>query len=237
MATPSTLPTTAPTSSGSNKGPPVNGSDAVHLHHESSLAPFNPTCDQASETARKMLQLKDTDVLFDLGCGDARMLLHAAAMTPGLLCVGIELDPVFVQRGREALKQLPEDVQRRVDIRQGDLLQLLKDYQEGKEEDATTAKQEEDSTGILGEDCRGLSLFRNATALYMFLLPKGIKKIQPLLNALAQHCGNDNNRNFRVVNYMFSVREWEPTMVDKTTKGDAPIYLYNKFGNNKKDNE
>jgi hypothetical protein len=212
----------------------VNGANAVHLHHASSLAPFNPTSDQAQEKACQMLRLTASDVLFDLGCGDARMLLYAALTIPGLKCVGIELDPVFVQRGRDALKKMPMEVQRRVDIRHGDLLQLMAQQKDKKEEEdttpapATAAGGEQDPN--LGQDCHHLSLFRDATAIYMFLLPKGIQKIHPLLKALAQHCACEEKRRFRVVAYMFSVREWEPTLVDKSTKGDAPIYLYHKFG-------
>ena len=198
--------------------------------HASSLAPFNPTCDQALATTLKMLELTDKDVLFDLGCGDARSLMHAAQNTPGLRCVGIELDPIFVQRGRQALKELPEDVQRRVDIRRGDLLQLLKEVQgencqENGAEHDNSLEDEEYQKSSLGIDCRDLTLFKDATALYMFLLPKGIQKIQGLLDALAE----PRQRPFRVVAYMFSIRKWEPVMVDKTTKGDAPLYLY-KFG-------
>lgn len=40
---------------------------------ESVLAPFNPTPDAAIETAFKLLSpFTDTDVLFELGCADAR---------------------------------------------------------------------------------------------------------------------------------------------------------------------
>jgi hypothetical protein len=36
-------------------------------------------------------------------------------------------------------------------------------------------------------------------------------------------------RKFRVLSYMFSIHEWEPTIVDKTAKGGCPIYYY-EFG-------
>lgn len=221
------MPESAPTS--------VEESPAPAAKHQSSLAPFNPTCNQAQSTTLSMLNLTSKDILFDLGCGDGRMLLHAAEMTPGLRCVGIELDPVFVGRGREALKALPESVQTRVDIRRGDLLKLLDEIKkEGRpaadcsapiDDNDTDEADKEYLEGILGKDCRQLSLFQDATALYMFLLPKGIKKIQGVLNELVNR-RKQERRPFHAIAYMFSIREWEPAVVDKTTKGDAPLYLY-----------
>lgn len=194
------------------------------VKHESSLAPFNPTCNQAQETTLKLLNLTANDVLFDLGCGDARMLLHAAERVPGLRCVGIELDYVFVERGREALSALPESVQTRVDIRNGDLLALLNETNKSNDNDDPFAEKNS-NTGIMGRDCKELSLMEDATTLYMFLLPKGIKRIQGLLDALVAR-RKEEKRPFHAVAYMFSIREWEPVVVDKTTKGDAPLYLY-----------
>lgn len=32
--------------------------------------------------------------------------------------------------------------------------------------------------------------------------------------------------NFRVVSYMFSIPGWEPTKIDRSSKGNCPLYLY-----------
>lgn len=202
---------------------PVN----VRSKDEASLAPFNPSCDQAQFTSLEILHLTSNDVLFDLGCGDGRMLINAAQRVPGLRCVGIELDRVFVKRGHEALQKLPPSVQSRVDIRQGDLLQAMGESLQsipGSE----TLRDGDDDESIMGRDCRNLSLFKDATAVYLFLLPKGIQKIQTLLNAVVAKRKLDR-KPLHVVAYMFSVREWEPSLVDRTTKGEVPLYLY-KFG-------
>jgi len=200
-----------------------------HETNKASLAPFNPTCDQAQNIALEMLQIDDSkeEVLFDLGCGDARMLLYAAQKIPTLKCVGIELDPIFVERGRDALQKLPESVQARVDIRQGDLMELMKEKEEVDQNKNTSnnATETGDDASLLGRDCKHLSLFKDATAIYMFLLPRGIKVIQPILNALAEK-RKQEQRPLRFVAYMFSIREWEPVTVDRSTKGDAPLYLY-----------
>lgn len=42
------------------------------------LAPFTPSGDGVLAFAMELLQLSAHDVLFDLGCGDARILVHAA---------------------------------------------------------------------------------------------------------------------------------------------------------------
>lgn len=208
--------------------------------NEASIAPFNPTCDQAIESALELLKLKDNDVLFDLGCGDARMLLYSAEQTPGLKCVGIDLDPIFVNRGRDALGRLPASVQCRVDVREGDLLKIMEAYQNQQNQqeggdgskvdsgDINTNSNTIDDDSILEKECQYLSLFEDATAIFLFLLPKGIQKIQGLLNALAEK-RKQEGRTLQVIAYMFSVREWEPVLVDRTTKGEAPLYLY-QFG-------
>ena len=117
------------------------------------LAPFNPTCDQAQQVALDMLllllekkkngassslspSLSDRPmVLFDLGCGDGRLLIRAIQQSAPatsadadagstlLRCVGIERDPVLAQKAVAAAKeQLSAEQQSRIDIRIGDAL-------------------------------------------------------------------------------------------------------------------
>ena len=99
------------------------------------LAPFNPSSDQIQTKAMELLQLQQNDVLFDLGCGDGRLLIAAVKKYPGLRCVGVEIDPVFATRGAEAVAQLPQDVQERIEIREEDVLQqrMTGDYNEAHE--------------------------------------------------------------------------------------------------------
>jgi precorrin-6B methylase 2 len=40
------------------------------------LAPYNPTSIEAIHIALDLLELKDNDVLYDLGCGDGRLLIE-----------------------------------------------------------------------------------------------------------------------------------------------------------------
>jgi len=66
------------------------------------LAPFNPIDSSAQTSALSFLSLTSSDVLFDLGCGDGRLLLAAARGTPGLRCVGVEYDRVYYDRAVSA---------------------------------------------------------------------------------------------------------------------------------------
>ncbi len=68
------------------------------------LAPFNPTAADALTIAVQLAALRPTDVLFDLGCGDGRVLLAAAASCPGVRCTGFEFDPAVVERAHSSLR-------------------------------------------------------------------------------------------------------------------------------------
>lgn len=185
--------------------------DASIFQGTNRLAPFNPTCTEAQQTALKLLELSENDVLFDLGCGDGRLLILAASQHAGLKCVGIELDPVYVKRAQDAVASITTlDVSCRVDIRQGDVMELLKN-----------------ETRRDGEDVSSNILFlRDATAIFVYLLPKGLQSIKPILKAAARK-RLESNQSFRVISYMFRIPGWEPVLVDRSTKGDCRLYLYN----------
>ncbi|KUF87516.1 Pectinesterase [Phytophthora nicotianae] len=79
------------------------------------LAPFTPSGDGVLDHALDLLALSSDDVLFDLGCGDARILVHAAEKTGArcrdrsTTCVGVEYDEDLVKRARtrvEGIKML-----------------------------------------------------------------------------------------------------------------------------------
>lgn len=174
------------------------------------LAPFNPSSEQIQEKAMELLALKEHDVLFDLGCGDGRLLVAAAKRHPGLRCVGVEIDPIFATRAKESIEELPDpDLRNRIHIREEDVLKLP----------MTSA------AALHHTDISELTLMDDASALYLFVLPKGIVKIMPLLEALVES-RKQQGRDFRVLTYMFKIHDWEPTVVDVTSKGGCPVYLY-----------
>lgn len=189
-----------------------------------SLAPFNPTCHQAQMTALKMLKLKSDDVLFDLGSGDGQLLIKAATQTHGVRCVGIELDPKFVSRGNQVKDGLPADIKSRVLLRQGDV--LVEAIACRSQLDSSDSDQGESS--LDPNDATTLdrvTLLDDATAVFIYLLPKGMKKVKPLLDAVVVR-RRQEQRPFRVVSYVFCIPGWEPKIVDRSTKAEVKLYLY-----------
>lgn len=198
----------------------TDGSQSSHGNINESanrLAPFNPTSDQVQQTALKLLDLDKDDVLIDLGCGDARILLTAANQIQGLRCVGIEMDPVYSSRAIEAVRKISLETRKRIEIRQGDVLEL--GYASVGQPKAS------DTSGDSGELCQNLTFLNDCSALYLFLVPDGLKKIRPLLDRVVA-IRKDQRQSFRVVAYMFQIHGWEPTQVDRSSKGNVPLYLY-----------
>ena len=61
-------------------------------------APFLPTLHSRTTDALDMLQLKEGDLLLELGCGDGRLLAEAAKR--GINSIGYELNPLLVWYSR-----------------------------------------------------------------------------------------------------------------------------------------
>ncbi|EEY57242.1 uncharacterized protein PITG_11070 [Phytophthora infestans T30-4] len=128
------------------------------------LAPFTPSGDGVLDHALDLLALSTDDVLFDLGCGDARILVHAAEKT-GARCIGVEYDEDLVKRAR---------------TRHG--MEMLVEI------------QHEDALAV------DLTL---ATALFLYLVPQGIKMLLPKLEEARR-------LHVRIVTYVFSIPGWKP---------------------------
>lgn len=60
---------------------------------------FIPTPQPAIEVLLEALQVAESDVIYDLGCGDGRVLI-TAALRFGARGVGIDIDPVRVQEAQ-----------------------------------------------------------------------------------------------------------------------------------------
>lgn len=95
-----------------------NGSGQVQTGPR--LAPYVPT---PQEVVERMLELADvtkSDVVYDLGSGDGRIVI-TAAKKHGARGVGIDIDPDRVEEARANAKR--EGVSALVEFRQGDALQ------------------------------------------------------------------------------------------------------------------
>lgn len=57
-------------------------------------APFVPSCRPVTESMLKLAKLKPTDIVYDLGSGDGRLILAAAKTVK--YAVGVEINPFLV---------------------------------------------------------------------------------------------------------------------------------------------
>jgi uncharacterized protein (TIGR03000 family) len=87
----------------------------------SSRIVFVPTAEKIVEKMLELAEVKKDDVVYDLGCGDGRIVIMAAKKY-GAKGVGIDIDPVRVKEAREAVEKA--GVQDLVTIRQGDALKV-----------------------------------------------------------------------------------------------------------------
>jgi SAM-dependent methyltransferase len=81
--------------------------------------PYVPTPEPVVEAMIEMAGVKAGDVVYDLGCGDGRVVIAAAKK--GARGVGIDLNPERVSEARENAKRAK--VTDKVEFRQGDLFQ------------------------------------------------------------------------------------------------------------------
>ena len=77
--------------------------ESTCLENVVKLAPYNPTPACAIEQALDALSVQNGDILYDLGCGDGRMILAAAKR--GAHAVGVEYDSRFAQKASEAIRE------------------------------------------------------------------------------------------------------------------------------------
>jgi len=72
--------------------PPASAAPAAQLPSQQSLAPYVPTPQDVVEHMLEMAAVTKDDVVYDLGCGDGRIVITAAKKY-GARGVGVDLDP------------------------------------------------------------------------------------------------------------------------------------------------
>src|SRR5207249_3978917 len=82
--------------------------------------PYVPTTEEAVQAMLKLADVKKTDVLYDLGCGDGRIVI-AAAKNFGTRGVGIDINPVRIGEANENAKKA--GVQQQVRFEENDLFE------------------------------------------------------------------------------------------------------------------
>ena len=99
---------------------PQKGVEVVKGAEGGKVAPFVPTPMPVVEKMLEMAQVTPTDVIYDLGSGDGRIVIHAAQRY-GAKGVGVELDRNLAQESADQVRELKLGDQ--VTIIQGDLFQ------------------------------------------------------------------------------------------------------------------
>lgn len=66
--------------------------------------PYVPTSPEGVQAMLKLADVKKTDIVYDLGCGDGRIVI-AAAKTYGAHGVGIDINPVRIKEAKENAKK------------------------------------------------------------------------------------------------------------------------------------
>src|SRR5215470_17752515 len=82
--------------------------------------PYVPTTEQAVQAMLKLADVKKTDIVYDLGCGDGRIVI-AAAKTYGAHGVGIDINPARIAEAKENAKKA--GVEHLVRFEEADLFQ------------------------------------------------------------------------------------------------------------------
>jgi ribosomal protein L11 methylase PrmA len=66
--------------------------------------PYVPTTEEAVKAMLKLADVKSSDIVYDLGCGDGRIVI-AAAKEYGAHGVGIDINPVRIAEAKENAKK------------------------------------------------------------------------------------------------------------------------------------
>ena len=82
--------------------------------------PYVPTTDEAVAGMLKLADIKPSDVVYDLGCGDGRIVIAAAKMF-GTRGVGVDIDPARIREANENAKKA--GVEKLVRFEEKDLFQ------------------------------------------------------------------------------------------------------------------
>lgn len=95
--------------------------DVRQIPKEVDLGPFVPTPQEVVDRMLEMAQVTKNDLVYDLGCGDGRMVITAAKRY-GARGVGVDIDPERVKDSKENVARA--QVEDLVEIRLGDALKV-----------------------------------------------------------------------------------------------------------------
>lgn len=85
--------------------------------------PFVPTPMSVVDAMLDMAKVTGNDVVYDLGCGDGRIVIRAAERF-GARGVGVDLNPVRVREAQAAAKRAGRDIESKVRFEVGDVFKF-----------------------------------------------------------------------------------------------------------------
>jgi SAM-dependent methyltransferase len=97
---------------------PVQALDSSVVHRD---VPFVPTPEEVVAEMLRLANVNDRDLVYDLGCGDGRIVI-TAARDMGARGIGIDIDPNRIQESRENAREA--GVEDQVSFRQEDLFKI-----------------------------------------------------------------------------------------------------------------
>src|SRR5438128_1734894 len=90
-------------------------------YDERSLAPFVPSPQEVVDKMLQVANVKKDEMVYDLGCGDGRILITAAQKF-GARATGVELDPELFKRTQHRIHELKLDD--RIKLIHGNLMEV-----------------------------------------------------------------------------------------------------------------
>jgi uncharacterized protein (TIGR03000 family) len=101
---------------------PAPKKDEAKKEEQTIRVPYVPTPQSVVEDMLKLAGVKEGDVVYDLGCGDGRIVVTAVEKYKAKKGVGVDIDPERIKESKQNAKD--KKVEDKVEFRQGDVLKI-----------------------------------------------------------------------------------------------------------------
>jgi SAM-dependent methyltransferase len=173
------------------------------LYASLSAAPWLPTRKREAERMMELASLRAGDVVYDLGCGDGRLLWAAKKKEPGIKVVGVEISLLLylIAKIRFFFCHSGPDPESRKNI-------------------SVDSRFRGNDTIILFKNLFKVNL-TNADVVFIYLLPKCYEQLKTKLE-------RELRPGSRVVVGVWPIESWENKLIkkDKPTEKDLSLFLY-----------